>query len=117
MKFDFTEGEWEFRDISYYEDGGKYEIYKEHVNFDKIICSIEGGQTKTLKYNARLIACAPEMLEALIEKTKQDVNAINQVLTIKESTKKELYEKLCINEHIDLIEKATGKSWEEINKE
>ena len=68
------------------------------------------------KANIRLISCAPEMLYSLINLTLFMKNEI-QNLIFKNNFLKVGSFQVEINKNIKLIEKATGKKWEEIIKE
>jgi hypothetical protein len=64
-----------------------------------------GNSIEEREANAKLISCAPEMLEALIEQVADGMMC--------EECKK--CSPPCVDKHsIKLIEKATGMKWEEI---
>lgn len=94
-KFDFTDGEWKIKD-----DKPWLIIMPEKSNSGvghKYI-ALGGGNYEA---NARLILCAPEMLKALygavVENRLKDFETRNLFL--------------------NLIEKATGKKWEDQHNE
>lgn len=98
-KFKFTPGPWgDFNDDSDMQpiafvgtssiDNKTYQIGQRHTQ-------IHEGDAK---HNAKLISCAPEMLEALIEIGKENTSYMDR------------HEK-CRR----LAEKASGLTWEEIN--
>jgi hypothetical protein len=105
-KFKFTPGPWEsFNDDSDHQpvcfvgesniDNKGYEVGQRHTQMH------EGDS----KYDAKLISCAPEMLEALI----QIIIFLKNI-----GLKNEKINDICLKDYIELIEKATGMKWEEI---
>jgi hypothetical protein len=99
-KFNFTEGKWGYE---YSPANDAYEIFpkdkKGEFIIEKEICITADNN----KANARLISCVPEMLKALIK-----------YITFLKN--KKYYDPLTMPT-IKLIEKATGKKWEEIIKD
>ena len=106
IKFDFTEGEWKIDDYNEYD---KFIIIpKPGIKIDN-----DDVDPKESKANAHLIACAPEMIKALIKyvKIQKDISDY-----LKSCRKEDIAEKL-INKDILLIEKATDKKWQDLNNE
>jgi hypothetical protein len=106
--FDFTKGEWKV----YINKTGWYLKAKDTDTHDVMICkSLLDSEClpethKRQKADACLIACAPEMLKTLIDIIKTwYVYVEDGELRIQ-----------AIEKEIKLIEKATGKSWDEIGK-
>jgi hypothetical protein len=100
MKSDFTDGEWITKRI-----GDIISIETKSTN----ICDVFFAWNPESKANARLISCAPEMIKALIE---QNI----RIEKICKYVKNEITGLLSdiFFENIDIIEKATGKKWEDI---
>ena len=104
-KFDFTEGEWEI--ISTNNQDGIYSNKLNNRINEKILITVVhkdlfDHENIDYKANARLIASAPEMLKMLIE--------IYDLADLEDFGME-------INNKIKaIIEKATGKTWEEINE-
>jgi len=106
-RFDFTEGEWIINE---------FEVFPiEKLDIDdcveittKIIDHTSITIGHVYRHNAQLISCAPEMLNALIEIIKDYAE------TVELEENKDIYEEEKIKNHINLIEKATGKKWSEI---
>lgn len=90
MKLEHTPGPWKGKDIFFYAQ-------------DIIgICATFADDKTEAKANARLIAAAPDMLNALTEVIKRNESAGNP---------------LCIEIAYGAVERATGKTIEEIIKE
>jgi len=110
-KFDFTEGKWEYEydnDIDCNDDN--FWAFYRIKSKDFSICQVDSES------NARLISCAPEMLNALIEDclaygnkmSEEDFEFLkNQPVNINTPLTRFI-------KKILLIEKATGKKWSEI---
>jgi hypothetical protein len=101
MKFDFTEGEWHSARIENHDPQKKpieYYVCVDNENEIITICDCFGSES-----NARLIVCAPEMLKALI-----DLMTSPALASYRSAINNSRYS--------ELIEKATGKKWEEIVK-
>lgn len=99
MKFDFTDGEWKIREHVPYFIDAKNEIIIPVARTFTMKCS-----DQTSEANARLISCAPEMLK-FIDNLRTKVNNCGDLMKIINFIK---YESDII------IEKATGKKWEDI---
>ena len=112
MKFDFTNGEWEVRENIFVETA---EIYSNEYGRVAIIDKTFPKGNKQIDANARLISCAPEILNSLIHNVNCGCyNCPDSDVIISAN------EKQCNGcgyfKDIKLIEKATGKTWEEINE-
>lgn len=101
MEFNFTKGPWS---LEYDEFDDIWCVCHERTECSETtVCNFVNDDEE--KANARLISCAPDMLMALIENTKHQIG-----MTVVGSDTWHL----CM-ENIKIIEKATGKSWSEIN--
>lgn len=117
MKFDFTEGEWVIQengdvvsvnqDSDFDEDTGNY-YYVKTIAYDE---GILGSGNDEEKANARLISKAPEMLNALIYSLKlfYMMKKDRDTLIKMDETHVKAFEEIK-----DIIEQATGKTWEDI---
>lgn len=115
-KLEHTPGPWRA------DNRGLYIFDKENI----MICEIRGWgylsttmseaeAVKKQKANADLIAAAPEMAEGFIEAIKEEIQTLEDCGPCDHSTG------ICvcgleaqIGSHKDIIEKATGKKWEEL---
>lgn len=102
MKFDFTEGKWKGLHGDGINKKGNIIIYSNDNHIANII------KNKNDSANARLIASAPELLQALI-------GLLKKIPQMKEYPG--LLEILNIDDDIKLIEKALNKPWKEIINE
>lgn len=129
-KFDFTKDEWEVNKC-----GNLYEVREKFHGGSGLLLTINNyTKNKGGKKLANFISCAPEMLNALIENTKsfkyvldlkKSLLDLNLKLEPFEGEKKaenkcleidiDFYLKIVEN-NINIIEKATGKKWEDICK-
>lgn len=118
MKFDFTEGEW------YVQRNADVYTHIVRINKDKgfekvFLCQLAQDSSGESRANAQLISCAPEMLSALIEYVMKFYR-LTKMAHIKNSKYEHQYKDNFYKQHkkeINLIEKATGKKWEEINND
>jgi hypothetical protein len=109
-KLGITPGPWEAQRGQ--EINPETMIYVCHPNTEcdeTTVCNFDEEDDRENHFsNAQLIAAAPEMLEALIDLTL----TIENDYYIRESDRKKDYPLDCMK----VIEKATGKSWEEIKE-
>ena len=102
-KFDFTEGEWEYNWKE-----AEFKVFSENKPICRIVKEFNEDGFLKAEANARLIACAPETIMALIRATCTFEILNNQTGNDPETTQMLKY-------YTDIIEKATGKKWSEIN--
>jgi len=105
-KYLFTEGEWiqgKFLDVICVENKGT-------------ICNTENDDRELIecKANARLISCAPEMLKLLYNIVDKLIKASMKITNFSYNECVEILRKSPDAEYINIIEKSTGKKWEEI---
>ena len=112
-KLNYTKGKWQVLPEEVDKDyirvrgtciGGRYKIANVPTPTYDNVHERESDETRA---NARLIAAAPEMLEALIESVIfiENVSEGMDISNLKHYQNK-----------VAIIEKATGKSWEEVVK-
>lgn len=106
MKFNFTDGEWKI--IKFSDDTFAIKNIHGEMPFQYTLVA----DNIEIEANAQLISCAPEMIEALIEATKNYIDALKKYnLNINEVKDGNM-----VKNHINLIEKATGEKWSELNE-
>jgi hypothetical protein len=79
----FTPGKWHYKNMGFTITIGNYSTRHGYLEHDVTVCTINGNSMVNLA-NARLIAAAPEMFEALInlcqDNTRDNVNRALRVL-------------------------------------
>lgn len=105
-QFDFTPGPWYVMKGGFGERPDHSTVYAtgDELNFIATCADFATIKPVNNLANARLIATAPEMLEALIDMVK----AQERYCEFHNSNKN------ILNQRIAIIEKATGKTWGEI---
>lgn len=95
-----TPGEWRPADI------GDWKYVSIGEKQSPSVCKVYGSNDETLEANARLIACCPEMLEALIE--------LISIVKIHSEATKNNFAWAEVDYAKEIIGKATGMKIEEI---
>ena len=114
MKFDFTDGEWEYREnIDIESDNEKYYDVVSNNGAD-FCCKVIAAEVSG-KANARLIAHAPKILKALVEiyRICRESNFMFGDLVETTSFCGHKQSRIIKNKYEELIEEATGKKWGE----
>ncbi|MFA5297271.1 MAG: hypothetical protein WC389_03585 [Lutibacter sp.] len=108
-KFDFTNGEWKYvKTGKHWNNLNLENIEIQYGNDGECICDTVYNES-----DARLIACSPEMLMALIESTKIiEYNMNEWEYRMDHPFFIDMEKKFNCN--IQIIEKAAGKKWSEI---
>lgn len=121
-KLGITPGPWEAStfcelDNSYHvgtisEHSNKSGIkFKNNKSCDVLICDVWSIKNEEDRANAKLIASAPKMLEALISQNSRIEKNVDFVLTKSDGLLSDIFFENC-----ETIKKITGKTWEEVKE-
>jgi len=107
MKLKHTPGPWESVDCDTKSEGKRIFAGSKYIGF----IGNSDDDIGTSENNARLIAAAPEMLEALIKEAR------NQVTRLREKSINDFVSHIGKTKLMTIIESATGLSIEEVLKD